>query len=59
LPTPTLSFDEVELEEECFWIENAAYFLKEHQVVVTHIEDSKKFFIRLIGQNFSVSIFIS
>lgn len=35
-------------------ITNAAYFLKEHMVFLSHVESVEKVFIRLIGQDFSV-----
>ena len=35
------------------WISNAAYFLKEHMIYLTHIESMSKAYIRLIGPNFS------
>lgn len=42
------------LKTEDLYILNAAYFLKMHQVLVTHIVDCEKIYIRLIGDNFSV-----
>ena len=35
-------------------IENAAYFLKEHLVLVSHVESVQVVFIRLVAENFSV-----
>jgi hypothetical protein len=40
--------------KESPWIENAAYFLKEHEVFISHIHDCHNVFIRLVGENFSV-----
>lgn len=35
-------------------ITNAAYFLNEHQVVITHILDCEHIYFRLVSENFSV-----
>jgi len=40
--------------KESPWIENAAYFLKEHEIFISHIKDCHNVHIRLIGDNFSV-----
>ena len=39
--------------KESPWIENAAYFLKEHEIFISHIKDCHNVYIRLIGENFS------
>lgn len=36
-------------------IENAAFWLKEHMIYLSHVESMDKIYIRLIGENFSVS----
>ncbi len=36
------------------FIENAAYFLKEHFIQITHFQTSHTAYIRLIGDNFSI-----
>ena len=35
-------------------ITNAAYFLKEHVVFISHVADCDKVYIRLVSENFSV-----
>ena len=40
---------------ESLWIENAAYFLKEHMIYFSHLVTFEKIYIRLIGEKFSVN----
>ncbi len=35
-------------------IENAAYWLKEHMIYLSHVESVNEVYIRLIGEKFSV-----
>lgn len=40
---------------QSLFITNASYFLKEHAVYVSHVEDCNRIYIRLEGDGFSVS----
>jgi hypothetical protein len=47
----------LEDKEVSNYIENAAYFLCEHNVYISHIESAHKMSIRLVSKQFSVSFF--
>jgi hypothetical protein len=53
-PTTTTTTAATLDPKETPWIENAAYFLKENEVFVSHVDDDcVNFYIRLVGENFS------
>ena len=52
LPITVIDSNNASLDD--YKITNAAYFLKEHMIILAHVESVEKVFIRLIGQNFSV-----
>jgi hypothetical protein len=47
-----------EIDVSSLWITNGSYFLKEHDIIVTHIAECDKIFLRLVSPNFSVNFWL-